>query len=35
MKLINDIDAPQIKRIFDILREETKIFEGLSTEDVT
>lgn len=34
MRLINDLDPQQIKRIFDVLREETNIFEGLSYEDV-
>jgi hypothetical protein len=46
MKLISDIDAAQIKRIFDVLREgrfniddkwliETLLFAGMSQEDVT
>jgi hypothetical protein len=34
MKLISDLDAAQVKRIFDVLRDETLIFEGMSQEDV-
>jgi CRP-like cAMP-binding protein len=34
MRLTSDIDANQIKRIFDVLREETVIFEGMSAEEV-
>jgi CRP-like cAMP-binding protein len=34
MRLISDVDANQIKRIFDVLRDETSIFEGMSQEDV-
>ena len=34
MRLINDVDTAQIKKIFEVLREETKIFEGYSNEDV-
>lgn len=34
MKLISDIDAGQVKRIFDVLRDETLIFEGMSQDEV-
>ena len=34
MRLGNDLDANQIKKIFEVLREETFIFKGLSLEDV-
>lgn len=35
MKLNNDIEPPQIKKIFSILREETPIFQGMSNEEIT
>ena len=34
MRLINDIDGNQIKRVFDLLRDETTLFQGLSQEEV-
>ena len=34
MRLTNDIDTTQIKRIFDVLRDETNMFDGLSQEEV-
>jgi hypothetical protein len=34
MRLTSDVDANQIKRIFDVLREETTLFEGQSAEEV-
>jgi signal-transduction protein with cAMP-binding, CBS, and nucleotidyltransferase domain len=34
MRLTSDVDANQIKRIFDVLREETMLFEGLNAEEV-
>lgn len=34
MRLINDVDANQTKRIFEVLREETQIFKGWSLEEV-
>jgi hypothetical protein len=34
MRLTSDVDAGQIKRIFDVLREETMLFEGLNAEEV-
>jgi len=34
MRLINDVDQNQTKRIFEVLREETPIFKGLSYEEV-
>jgi len=34
MRLINDVDSTQIKRVFDVLRDETPLFDGLSQEDV-
>jgi hypothetical protein len=35
MKLLSDIDAAQVKRIFEILRDETLIFSGMTQEEVT
>jgi len=34
MRLLSDVDSGQIKRIFDVLREETLIFSGMSQEEV-
>eukprot|EP00347_Sterkiella_histriomuscorum_P003182 403365276 len=34
MRLVNDLDANQIRKIFEVLREETHIFKGLSLEEV-
>ena len=34
MRLINDVDTAQVRRIFEILREETNLFEGLASDDV-
>lgn len=34
MRLINDVDQAQVKRVFEVLREETNMFEGMSQEDV-
>lgn len=34
MRLINDVDSAQVRRIFEILREETNLFDGLAQEDV-
>jgi hypothetical protein len=33
-RLASDIDNTQTKRIFDVLKEETTIFEGYSSSDV-
>ena len=35
MKLTNDIDAAQVKRIFELLREETLVFAGMTLDEVT
>lgn len=34
MKLINDVDLAQAKRVFEVLREETSLFEGMTTDEV-
>jgi len=34
MKLINDVDLAQVKRVFEVLREETSLFEGMTTDEV-
>jgi hypothetical protein len=34
MRLTSDIDANQIRKILEVLREETKIFEGMSLDEV-
>jgi len=33
-KIVSDIDANQTKRIFDVLRDETTLFEGLTQAEV-
>ena len=35
MRLLSDVDSGQIKRIFDVLRDETLIFAGMSQEEVS
>jgi hypothetical protein len=34
MRLNNDIDNSQVKKIFEVLREETDIFKGFSQEEI-
>ena len=34
MRLVSDIDAANQARLFDIMREESPIFEGMSKMDV-
>ena len=35
MKLLSDIDSAQVKRIFEILRDDTQIFTGMTHEEIT
>lgn len=34
MRLINDVDLTQVKRIFEVLREETNLFEGMTQDEM-